>query len=75
MKTNVKPIPFAGSQLDHTRHVCAFFNSEEEGCRVLLSFIKDGFESGDKAVHVVNPFFVPPEEFLPEVRQRRTEEP
>jgi hypothetical protein len=55
MKTNVKPIPFAGSQLDDTRHVCAFFNSDEEGYRVLLPFIKDGFECGDKAVHVVNP--------------------
>jgi len=55
MKTNVKPIPFAGSQLDNTRHVCAFFNSDEEGYRVLLPFIKDGFECGDKAVHVVNP--------------------
>ena len=49
------PISFAGSQLDDTRHVCAFFNSEDEGYRVLLPFIKDGFERGDKAIHVVNP--------------------
>lgn len=49
------PIPFAGSQLDETRHVCAFFNSDEEEYRVLLPFIKDGFECGHKAVHVVNP--------------------
>ena len=49
------PISLAGSQLGHTRHVCAFFNSEEEEYRVLLPFIKDGFECGDKAVHVVNP--------------------
>jgi hypothetical protein len=55
MKTKAKPIPFAGSQLDETRHVCAFFNSDEEGYRVLLPFIKDGFACGDKAVHVVNP--------------------
>lgn len=48
-------IPFAGSQLDETRHVCAFFNSEEEEYRVLLPFIKDGFKCGHKAVHVVNP--------------------
>jgi len=48
-------IPFAGSQLDQTRHVCAFFNSNDEAYRVLLPFIKDGFECGDKAVHVVNP--------------------
>jgi hypothetical protein len=49
------PIPFAGSQLCESRHVCAFFNSEDEEYRVLLPFIKDGFECGDKAIHVVNP--------------------
>ena len=55
MKTAVKPIPFAGSQLGETRHVCAFFNGNEEAYRVLLPFIKDGFACGDKAIHVVNP--------------------
>ena len=54
MKT-AAPIPFAGSQLSNTRHICAFFNSDEEEYRVLLPFIKDGFHCGDKAVHVVNP--------------------
>jgi hypothetical protein len=55
MKTNTAPIAFAGSHLSEARHVCAFFNSDEERYRVLLPFIKDGFECGDKAVHVVNP--------------------
>lgn len=55
MKNHATPIPFAGSQLGDTRHVCAFFHSDEEEYRVLLPFIKDGFECGDKAVHVVNP--------------------
>jgi hypothetical protein len=54
MKTT-GPISFAGSQLAETRHVCAFFNSEAEEYRVLLPFIKDGFECGHKAIHVVNP--------------------
>jgi hypothetical protein len=49
------PIPFAGSELSETRHVCAFFSSDDEEYRVLLPFIKDGFRCGDKAVHVVNP--------------------
>jgi MEDS: MEthanogen/methylotroph, DcmR Sensory domain len=53
MKTTA-PISFAGSQLAETRHVCAFFNSEEEEYRVLLPFIKGGFEYGHKAVHVIN---------------------
>jgi|SRR5580698_2157466 hypothetical protein len=54
MKT-AAPISIAGSSLADTRHVCAFFNSEEEEYRVLLPFIKDGFTCGHKAVHVVNP--------------------
>src|SRR5271163_1199244 len=54
MKTTA-PLSFAGSQLAETRHVCAFFNSDEEEYRVLLPFIKDGFACGHKAVHVVNP--------------------
>src|SRR5208282_3570273 len=55
MKKTTAPIPFAGSQLDQTRHVCAFFNSADEEYRVLLPFIKDGFQFGHKAIHVVNP--------------------
>lgn len=55
MKTAPPPISLAGSQLGEIRHVCAFFNTDEEEYRVLLPFIKDGFECGDKAVHVVNP--------------------
>jgi MEDS: MEthanogen/methylotroph, DcmR Sensory domain len=60
------PISFAGSQLSESRHVCAFFNTDDEQYRVLLPFIKDGFECGDKAVHVVAPNV-----FLRELRERR----
>ena len=55
MKKSTAPISLAGSQLGDVRHVCAFFNSDDEEYRVLLPFIKEGFERGDKAVHVVNP--------------------
>jgi hypothetical protein len=55
MKMATAPISLAGSQLAETRHVCAFFNSDDEEYRVLLPFIKDGLECGDKEVHVVNP--------------------
>ena len=55
MKTAATPIRFAGSQLIESRHVCAFFHNADEEYRVLLPFIKDGFECGDKAVHVVSP--------------------
>jgi len=55
MKKATAPIPFAGSRLDETRHVCAFFNNDDEEYRVLLPFIKDGLQCGQKAIHVVNP--------------------
>ena len=55
MRNVSAPISLAGSQLGETRHVCAFFNNDEEEYRVLLPFIKDGLKSGDKAVHVLNP--------------------
>ena len=42
MKSDSAPISLAGSQLIETRHVCAFFNNDEEEYRVLLPFIKDG---------------------------------
>jgi hypothetical protein len=50
-----KPIRFAGSVLDAQRHVCAFFHNPNEEYRVLLPFIKDGFERGEKAFHIVDP--------------------
>jgi hypothetical protein len=55
MKSVPAPISLAGSQLCETRHVCAFFNSDEEEYRVLLPFIKEGLKAGEKAVHVLNP--------------------
>src|SRR5215469_11535245 len=54
METNGS-VRCAGGVLAQHRHVCAFFSSVEEQHRVLRSFIKDGFERGDKAVHLVNP--------------------
>lgn len=47
-------ITLAGCPLSVPRHVCAFFNSEEEAYRVLLPFVKEGFEQGDKAVHILS---------------------
>lgn len=55
MKAPEAPIPFAGSMLGAARHVCAFFHSPAEEYQVLLPFIKDGFECGDRASHIVDP--------------------
>jgi len=37
------------------QHICAFFNGMDEHYRVLQSFIKDGFDKGNKAFHLVDP--------------------
>jgi len=49
------PISLAGSELCESRHVCAFFKSREDEYDVTLPFIRDGFECGDKAIHIVDP--------------------
>jgi len=50
-----QPIRLAGSVLGAQRHVCAFFHSPNEGYNVLLPFIKEGFDRGEKAFHIVDP--------------------
>lgn len=50
-----RPIEFAGATLHDYRHVCAFFDSEEEEERVMLPFVKDGVERGEKAFHIIDP--------------------
>jgi len=57
-------VRLAGRALDRSRHVCAFFNSRDEEYRVLLPFIKEGFEQGDKAFHIVK------DDHRPEHRRR-----
>jgi len=55
MVTNDRSVQFAGGMLGRHRHICAFFNGIDEEHRVLRSFVKDGFERGDKAFHLVDP--------------------
>lgn len=49
------PVKLAGSELHRSCHVCAFFHSKEEEYQVLMPFITEGFETGDRAFHVVDP--------------------
>jgi len=48
-----REVRLAGSVLDGAWHICAFFNSREEEYRVLLPFIKEGFEQGNRASHII----------------------
>lgn len=70
-------ISLAGSQLGELRHVCAFFSSDDEESQfrgeaiiVVLRTYPLAIVGG---VLQQNPFFVPPEEFLREVRAGRAE--
>src|SRR3954469_18762434 len=55
MESHDESLHFAAGTLGQHRHICAFFNSPDEQHRVLRSFIKDGFDQGDKAFHLVDP--------------------
>lgn len=48
------PVHLAGLSLGDYRHVCAFFNSQDEEYRALLPFIQEGMQHGDRAVHVLD---------------------
>ncbi len=50
-----QPIRIGGTTLGAQRHICAFFKSHDDQYRVLLPFIKDGLDCGEKAVHILNP--------------------
>jgi hypothetical protein len=54
METTAQSQQFTGSTFSQHRHICAFFNSIDEQHRVLRPFIKDGFDRGDKAYHLVD---------------------
>jgi methanogenic corrinoid protein MtbC1 len=48
-------VPLAGGILGQQRHVCAFFDSPDEAHRVLLPFVKEGLERGEKVIQIVDP--------------------
>lgn len=54
MTSGTPAVSLAGAELEPPRHVCAFFNSDEEEYRVLAPFIKTGLECGHGAVHIVD---------------------
>lgn len=55
MSDTARTVRLAGEPLARSRHVCAFFHSSQEEYRVLLPFIAEGFDQGDRAFHIVDP--------------------
>ncbi|MBA2920671.1 hypothetical protein GON01_06620 [Sphingomonas sp. MAH-20] len=48
-------VRLGNSEMGEVRHACAFFSGFEEAYRVLLPFIEEGFDRGDRAIHIVSP--------------------
>jgi hypothetical protein len=49
-----RAVRLAGSTIGCRCHVCAFFDSPDEEYRILLPFVKEGFETGDKTFLILD---------------------
>src|ERR1700719_1385146 len=54
MNEQMSAVRLAGSVLGPSRHVCAFFHNKDEEYGTLLPYIKEGFEQGDRAFHIID---------------------
>ena len=54
MNNTRKPARLFGETLDGM-HICTFFRTAEERYRVLMPFIREGLEQGDRAFHIIDP--------------------
>src|SRR5260370_7001976 len=50
-----KSVCLFGENLDEGMHICTFFRTSAEKYHVLMPFIREGMEQGDRAFHIVNP--------------------
>ena len=55
MVENTRTVNLARATVNCSCHVCAFFHSRDEEYRVLMPFITEGFDHGDRAFHIVDP--------------------
>ena len=55
MSSTRKSVRLFGENLEEGMHICTFFRTSAERYRVLMPFIREGMEQGDRALHIVNP--------------------
>jgi hypothetical protein len=55
MAQDHRQVRLAGATLERSRHVCAFFHTANEAYAILLPFIREGLEQGERAFHIVDP--------------------
>jgi hypothetical protein len=54
-RTAGNQVRLEGSPLCQRAHICAFFSNPDDEYRALLPFIKEGIDSGERAIHTVDP--------------------
>ena len=54
MTEATRSVKLAGSTLQCSCHACAFFYSKDEEYQVLLPFVKDGLDTGDKSFQIIS---------------------
>ncbi len=59
MNQRNRVVHLAGSALSCSCHACAFFHTREEEERILLPFLAEGMEAGDKFFHVLRSDYKP----------------
>jgi AcrR family transcriptional regulator len=55
MVTQRRSALLAGEEVSDSNHVCALVDGSDEAGRLLLPFIVEGFDQGDRAFHIVDP--------------------
>jgi len=55
MSTSPSAIRLGGERLEDQRHICALVDGPVEADALLLPFITDGLDRGDRVVHVLDP--------------------
>ena len=54
MRRGPKSVNLARATVACGCHVCAFFHSRDEEYEILLPFLREGLEAGDKTVHIID---------------------
>lgn len=55
MPTSLRTVRLAGEEIDEHRHVAALVDGPDEAEELLVPFIVEGFEQGDRAFHIIDP--------------------
>ena len=55
MNSPTRVVKLAGREIGCSCHACAFFHNDEQFYKVMMPFIREGFDAGDRAVHIVDP--------------------